>query len=69
MTAPTFRINRELLHLALELAVQTAQKAEIERQFAEQFPGHELDLRQSTADFPGWTSVDINVDGYTVVIE
>lgn len=64
-TKPVFRIDVETLHLAVELAAQRAAKAEIERQFSEQFPGARLDL-SSNVTMPGFDNIDLNISSYLV---
>lgn len=63
---PTVHIDMELLHLAAELGVTQAMRLEIERQFREQHPDLDLDLRGNLCTFPYIENIAVNIPGYTV---
>jgi hypothetical protein len=67
--APVFTINRGMLTLAIELAVAEASKAEIIRQFNDQFgPNVTLEIDNNNVGAVTYTP-KINVNGFRVVYD
>lgn len=61
-----FVVDLEMLHLAMELALAAAGRAEVERQFREQYPNLQLNLRDYNVDIGTIRNLAINVTNFDV---
>lgn len=61
-----FVINTEMLYLAMELALAAAGKAEVQRQFSEQYPNLTLNLRDYNVDISSIGNLTININNFDV---
>lgn len=61
-----FVVDLEMLHLAMELAVAAAGRAEVERQFSEQYPNLTLNLRNYNVDIENMSNLAIDIPNFDV---
>lgn len=61
-----FVVDIEMLHLAAELAAAAAAKAELERQFSEQYPNMVLNVKDYNVDFTNIESFTLDISNFDV---
>lgn len=61
-----FVVDTEMLHLAMELAMAAAGRAEVERQFSEQYPNLKLNLRNYNVDIGTIRNIKVGIPNFDV---